>query len=170
MATTGCFANILLVRMAYSAGDTSNDELVDTNDFMRDALQHPQMPYGVVLKRLSFAESQSEHRPAAPAASLFQAVFDHRQGQAESGSISTTNITEVRAARKRTLYDVFLELSDDPTETPLITFKLTDVVYGLDDVRYISNAYLAVLSVFSRNRALKVNEGRLDQTPKALTS
>ncbi|KAI1422434.1 polyketide synthase [Xylaria sp. FL1777] len=168
MTTMGYFANLLPIRMAYSAGDTFGDELVATKDFMRGALQHSQVPYGVVLERLGLASPGSaQQEPAAP---LFQAVFDYRQGQAESGSIGAAKITEVKAARERTPYDVVLEMSDDPTKTPLITFKLTDVMYGPEDVQYIANAYLAVLSVFSRNPALKVNEGRLDQTPKGVTS
>ncbi|KAI0417175.1 polyketide synthase [Xylaria grammica] len=168
MTTMGYFANLLPVRMAYAPGDTFGDELVATKDFLRGALPHSQVPYGVVLERLGLASPPAQEELAAAAAPLFQAVFDYRQGQAESGSIGAAKITEVVASRERTPHDVVLEISDDPTKTPLITFKLKDAMYGPDDVQYITNAYLAVLSVFSRNPALKVNEGRLDQTAKGV--
>lgn len=63
-------------------------------------------------------------------APLFQAVFDYKQGQAESGSIGGASMTEVVAARERTPYDVVLEMSDDPTREPLITVNLQGEVWG----------------------------------------
>ncbi|GKU13396.1 unnamed protein product [Fusarium langsethiae] len=163
MATMGYFANLLPLRMTYSNSDTFGDELVATKEYIRTALQHSQVPYSVLLQRLSLPPACAEIGKPAP---LFQATFDYRQGQAESGSIGAAKITEVKASRERTPYDVVLEISDDPSKTPLITFKLQSTLYSSEDAKYISNAYLSVLSVFSRNPALKVNEGRLDQPLK----
>ncbi|GKT48775.1 lovastatin nonaketide synthase mokA [Colletotrichum spaethianum] len=167
VATMGYFANLLPLRMAYSAGDTFGDELVAAKEHMRAALQHSQVPYSVLLERLDLLPPQPRAVAGAEAAApLFQAVFDYRQGQAESGAIGEAKITEVQASRERTPYDVVLEISDDPSKTPLITFKLQSALYNPEDAQYIANAYLSVLSVFSRNPALKVNEGRLDQPLK----
>ncbi|KAL0941432.1 beta-ketoacyl synthase domain-containing protein [Colletotrichum truncatum] len=163
VATMGYFANLLPLRMAYAAGDTFGDELVATKEHMRTALQHSQVPYSVLLHRLNLSSAQAKSGKPAP---LFQAVFDYRQGQAESGTIGAAKITEVKATRERTPYDVVLEISDDPSKTPLITFKLQNTLYSSEDAKFLANAYLSVLSVFSRNPALKVNEGRLDQPLK----
>ncbi|KAK2024178.1 hypothetical protein LX32DRAFT_686029 [Colletotrichum zoysiae] len=149
--------------LAYSAADNFGDDLVATKEHMRTALQHSQVPYNILLDRLGIAPPRPGADAAAP---LFQAMFDYRQGQAESGAIGEAKITEALAARDRTPYDVVLEISDDPTKTPLIMFKLQSAMYSHLDAQYISNAHLSVLSVFSRNPALKVNEGCLDQPLK----
>ncbi|KAK2048400.1 CoA-dependent acyltransferase [Colletotrichum somersetense] len=105
VATMGYLANLLPLRMAYLAADTFGDELVATKEHMRTALQHSQVPYNILLDRLGIAPPRPGVDAAAP---LFQAV----------------------AARERTPYDSVLEISDDPTKTPLITFKLLSAMYS----------------------------------------
>ncbi|RYP45940.1 hypothetical protein DL768_007780 [Monosporascus sp. mg162] len=170
IATMGYFANMLPVRMTYSATDTFGEELVATKEHIRAALQHSQVPYSVILEHLGHLTQQGEPHHGQRAAPLFQALFDYRQGQAESGTIGGAKITEVQASRERTPFDVVLEMSDDPTKTPLITFKLQSSLYGPEGTHVIANAYLAVLSIFSRNPALRVDEGRLDQPVKGVVA
>jgi hypothetical protein len=58
-------------------------------------------------------------------------------------------------------------MSDDPTKAPLITVKLQKERYGLRDAEVVMDAYLSILSIFSRNPALRVEDGRLNQGAKA---
>ncbi|KAG6012888.1 putative PKS/NRPS-like protein biosynthetic cluster [Claviceps pusilla] len=165
MSTMGYFANLLPVRMTYSASNTFGEQLIAAKEYMRAALQHSEPPCSIVTHRVQ-QRAQAPDEQAAVADTLFQAVFDYRQGQAESGTIGAAKITEVQATRERTRHDVVLEMSDDPTKFPLITLKLNRSLYGPEDVHFVANAYLAVLSIFSRNPALRVDEGRLDQPVK----
>ena len=52
-------------------------------------------------------------------------------------------------------------MSDDPTRDPLVTVKLQTALYEPDDARTVAEAYLSILSVFSRNPALRISEGSL---------
>jgi hypothetical protein len=58
-------------------------------------------------------------------------------------------------------------LSDDPTKAPSITVKPQKEKYGLRDAEVVMNAYLSILSIFSRNPALWVEDGRPNQGAKA---
>jgi hypothetical protein len=58
-------------------------------------------------------------------------------------------------------------MSDDPNRDPLITIKLRSDKYSNADPEVVMDAYLSILSVFSRNPALRVEDGRLDQGTKA---
>ena len=164
LSTMGYFANLLPVRLAYSAIDTFGEELIATKEHMRAAMLHSRVPYSVTLERLGLAQP----KPAMTHAPLFQAVFDYKQGQAESGSIGGAKVAEVLASRERTPYDIVLEMSDDPTKDPLITVKLQSSLYSPEDVQVVVNGYLSVLSIFSRNPALRVDEGRLDQAVRGV--
>ncbi|KAG5918636.1 hypothetical protein E4U53_004075, partial [Claviceps sorghi] len=164
MATMGCFANLLPVRMAYSASNTFGEQLVAAKAYMRAALPHSAPPCSIVTDRVrQRAQAQGGGQVAD---TLFQAVLDYRQEPADGGAIGAAKTTEVLATRARTRHDVVLEISDDPTRFPLVTLKLQSSLYGPEDVHSVMNAYLAVVSVFSRNPALRADEGRLDQPAK----
>jgi hypothetical protein len=45
--------------------------------------------------------------------------------------------------------------------------KLQKEKYGLRDAEGVMDAYLSILSIFSRNPALRVEDGRLNQGAKA---
>ncbi|KAI3325573.1 putative polyketide synthase [Xylariaceae sp. AK1471] len=163
MATMGQFANFLPVRLGYSVNNTFGETLVAAKENMRNAILHSSVPYSVILDGLSLPTNTAEPP-------LFQAVFDYKQGQAESGSIGEAKIIDTLIRRAGTPYDVVLEMSDDPTKDPLITVKLQSSLYGPEDVKVVVDAYLSILSVFSRNPALRVDEGRLDQGHKAIAN
>lgn len=178
IGTMGFFANLLPVRMGDGDGggdgddnDNNNssspggqpaptfaDELAAARDRMRRAMQHACVPYGVTLERLGLAAPAREMQ-AAP---LFQAVFDYRQGAAETGTIGGASFTEIWATRERTPYDVVLEMSDDPAKDPLLTVKLQSSLYGPGDPQAFLDAYVSVLTSFSTNTALRVDEGKLN--------
>lgn len=64
-------------------------------------------------------------------------------------------------------YDVMLEISDDLTKDPPITVKLNKELYGPKDAEVVMDTYLSILRIFSRDPALRVEDGRLDQGAKA---
>jgi hybrid polyketide synthase/nonribosomal peptide synthetase ACE1 len=121
---------------------------------MRAALLHSRVPYHIIFEYLDISNTP-DHAP------LFQAMFDYKQGQAESGSIGNAHMAGVLASRLRTPYDITLEMSDDPTKDPLITFKLQNSFYGPDDVKVVMNSYLSILDTFSLDQTLQVDEGPL---------
>ncbi|KAJ4181992.1 hypothetical protein NW755_010680 [Fusarium falciforme] len=164
-ATMGFFANILPVRLDYASDKIFNEILVAVKEQMRTAILHSAVPHGAILNRLGLsapsAEQPHSHAP------LFQAVFDYKQGQAESGSIGEAKIVDARTPRAGSPYDITLEMSDDPSKDPLITVKLQKERYGSKDAEVVMDAYLSILSIFSRNPALRVEDGRLNQGAKA---
>ncbi|KAF6803240.1 beta-ketoacyl synthase domain-containing protein, partial [Colletotrichum musicola] len=111
LSTMGLFANTLPLRLDYPSNDTFTSALAKTKDRMRAATLHSRPPLHVVLERLGVGQAQD----------LIQAVFDYKQGQAESGELGEARMAGVLASRYRTPYDVTLEMSDDPTKTPLLT-------------------------------------------------
>lgn len=155
VSAMGYFANLLPLRFQFAAHMTFGEHLVSTKDRVREAMRHSRVPLGVLLDRLgtglpSIGDGQQQRAP------LFQAVFDYKQGQAESGSIGGATMTEVIASRERTPYDVVLEMSDDPKRDPLITVKLRSDLYGAQHPRAFLDSYVAILSMFSMNPALKL--------------
>ncbi|KAL7910362.1 putative polyketide synthase [Trichoderma velutinum] len=152
-ATMGQFANMLPVRLNLSSTDTFGETLVATKEQMRSAMLYSNIPYGAILEALHVTPSLE--------APLFQAAFDYKQGQAESGSIGGASLTDSFIKRAGSPYDVVLEMSDDPTRNPLVTVKLQAAMYGPEDAKILAEGYLSILSIFSRNPALRINEGRL---------
>ncbi|WQF82203.1 Putative Acyl transferase domain superfamily, Condensation domain, ancestral KRAB domain, thiolase [Colletotrichum destructivum] len=152
LSAMGFFANLLPLRFGeFTSSNTFGEHLVSVKDSVREALKHSRVPYGVVHDRLG-----SDLPTASTGAPLFQAVFDYKQGQAESGAIGDAVMTEVIAARERTPYDVVLEMSDDPTKDPLITVKLQGSKYSPQGSRAFLDNYISLLSMFSMNPALKL--------------
>jgi hypothetical protein len=94
-------------------------------------------------------------------------VFDYKQGQTESGTIGEASIVDSRTPRAGSLYDITLEMSDDPSKEPLVTIKLQKGLYEEKGAEVLMDAYLSIVSIFSRNPALRVADGRLDQGAKA---
>lgn len=154
--TMGFFANMLPVRMTSDETATFADSLLAIKEIMRQAMQHARVPYSVTLDRLGLTGSSARELAYAP---LFQAVFDYRQGAAETGTIGEASFTEIWASRERTPYDVVLEMSDDPAKNPLVTVKLQSSLYGPKDPQAFLDAYVSILSSFSTNTALKIAEG-----------
>ncbi|RYO81441.1 hypothetical protein DL762_007113 [Monosporascus cannonballus] len=159
ISTMGYFANLLPLRMVYSSTMTFADQLESTKESMRQAMQHARVPYGVILERLGLAGTTARDLQHAP---LFQAVFDYRQGAAESGTIGGASIAEVLASRERTPYDVVLEMSDDPTKDPLLTVKLQSSLYGPQDPQAFLDAYVSLLTTLSTTTSLRVEMGTLN--------
>jgi hybrid polyketide synthase/nonribosomal peptide synthetase ACE1 len=150
----GYFANLLPLRFHFAAHMTFGEHLVSTRERTREAMQHSRVPVGVLLERLGAGlPGLKDGEQRAP---VFQAVFDYKQGQAESGSIGGATMTEVIASRERTPYDVVLEMSDDPKRDPLITVKLRSDLYGPQQPKAFLDSYVALLSMFSMNPALKL--------------
>jgi len=154
LSTMGFFYNILPLRLGYSTEVTFGETLATTKEHMRAALLHSRVPYHIIFEYLDISNTP-DHAP------LFQAMFDYKQGQAESGSIGNAHMAGVLASRLRTPYDITLEMSDDPTKDPLITFKLQNSFYGPDDVKVVMNSYLSILDTFSLDQTLRVDEGPL---------
>lgn len=153
VSTMGFFANLLPVRLApFEPAQTFADELESVKERLRQAMQHARVPYGVTLDRLGLASSSAE----LPHAPLFQAVFDYRQGAAETGRLGGASFTEIWASRERTPHDVVLEMSDDPAKEPLVTVKLQSYLYGEQDPKAFLSAYEATLTSFSENTKLAV--------------
>ncbi|KXH44578.1 beta-ketoacyl synthase domain-containing protein [Colletotrichum nymphaeae SA-01] len=153
VSTMGFFANLLPVRLApFEPAQTFADELESVKERLRQAMQHARVPYGVTLDRLGLASSSAE----LPHAPLFQAVFDYRQGAAETGRLGGASFTEIWASRERTPHDVVLEMSDDPAKEPLVTVKLQSYLYGEEDPKAFLSAYEATLTSFSENTKLAV--------------
>lgn len=165
--TMGYFANLLPVRLDYASDQIFNEALMAAKEQMRLAQLHSEVPYdyGAILDQLGLpAPSAEDPHSQAP---LFQAVFDYLQGQAESGNIGEAKIVDSSTPRAGSPYDITLEMSDDPSKDPLITIKLQKERYGPKDTEVVMDAYLSILSIFSRNPALRVEDGRLDQGSKA---
>lgn len=152
VSAMGFFANLLPLRFGdFTSSNTFSEHLVSIKDNIREAMKHSRVPYGVILDRLRF-----DLPTKTASAPLFQAVFDYKQGQAESGTIADAVMTEVIASRERTPYDVVLEMSDDPTKDPLITVKLQGSKYSSRSARSFLDGYISILSMFSMNPALKL--------------
>lgn len=153
LAAMGPFANTLPVRMpAHVAGATFIEALTRTRDRVRQAMPHALVP----LPALSAPEEATHN-------SMFQAVFDYRQGATESGRIGGASIVETVVRRNGVgpQHHVLLEVSDDPTRVPLVNVKLPAALYGPADPGVFVDAYLSLLALFSSNAALKVAEGDL---------
>jgi acyl carrier protein len=164
-ATMGYFATLLPLRLSYTSDKIFSEALAAVKEQMRTALLHSATPYAAILEHLGLSNpSASEPESQAP---LFQAVFDYKQGQAESGSIGNAKIVDSRTPRAKSPFDIVLEMSDDPNRDPLITIKLRSDKYSNADPEVVMDAYLSILSIFSRNPALRVEDGRLDQGTKA---
>ncbi|OBT71831.1 Hybrid PKS-NRPS [Pseudogymnoascus sp. 05NY08] len=164
-ATMGFFASLLPVRLRYSPDDIFAEALIAVKDEIRAALLHSAVPYGAILEHLGLP-NPSAADPESQAL-LFQAVFDYKQGQAETGSIGRANIVESRTSRAGSPYDIILEMSDDSNKDPLVILKLQSERYASGDAEVVMDAYLSILSIFSRNPALRVEDGRLDQGARA---
>lgn len=154
LSTMGFFYNLLPVRFTYDTKDPFDKVLVATKSQMRNALLHSKVPYGVVLDRLGVA-GVTDHAP------LFQAMFDYKQGQAESGNIGEAQIVEVLADRLRTPYDITLDMSDDPTKAPLLTFKLQKCLYKESDVKVVMDSFVSLLSCVSMDVTVSVRDIKL---------
>ncbi|RMZ68767.1 beta-ketoacyl synthase domain-containing [Pyrenophora seminiperda CCB06] len=122
------FANLLPVRMeGYSPEQNFADELLAVKERMCQAMQHPFVPYGVTLARLGLDKPATELQHAP----LFQAIFDYRQGAAETGRLGKASFTEIWASRERMPHDVVLEMCDDPAKGPLVTVKFQSYLFTL---------------------------------------
>ncbi len=162
LSTMGFFVNMLPLRLAYSMDYTFSEALSRTKEQMRSALLHSRVPYHIIIEKLGI-ENTANHAP------LFQAVFDYKQGQAESGSIGSAYMAGVLASRSRTPYDITLGMSDDPTKDPLVTFKLQSSLYGPDDVQTVMRSYMSILTLFSQNQGLSIDEVNLSMLIHYLT-
>ncbi|KAI8627214.1 beta-ketoacyl synthase domain-containing protein [Xylariaceae sp. FL1651] len=151
LSTMGFFVNILPLRFAYSMDCTFSEALSKTKEQMRSALLHSRIPNHIIMEKLGIKN------PTEPAP-LFQAVFDYKQGQAESGSIGSAYMAGVLASRSRTPYDITLEMSDDPTRDPLVTVKLQSCIYGADDAQTVMESYMSILTLFSQKQGLAIHE------------
>jgi hypothetical protein len=166
-ATMGLFASYLPVRMLYDAGHVFNEALSATKEQMRAALLHSAVPLPAILDRLGLPTSPSADDPSSQAP-LFQAIFDYKQGQTESGSIGEAKMVDTDIPRAGTPYDITLQMGDDPSiGEPLITVKLRKERYGLGAAEAVMQAYLSILNTFARNPVLRVTDGTLDQGAKA---
>ena len=152
--TMGFFLNMLPLRLTYAMDYTFGEALSKTKEQMRSALLHSRVPNHIILEHLGI-ENTTAHAP------LFQAVFDYKQGQAESGSIGGAHMAGVLASRSRTPYDITLEMSDDPTKDPLITFKLQSSIYGPDDVQTVMGSYMSILTQVSQDQGLLLRDESL---------
>ena len=166
-ATMGYFASYLPVRLPYDSGHVFNEALSSTKEQMRAALLHSSVPLPAILDRLGLptnprAEDSSSQAP------LFQAVFDYKQGQTESGSIGEAKMIETNIPRAGTPYDITLQMGDDPSKgEPVITVKLRNERYGVGAAEAVMQAYLSIVNTFARNPVLRVTDATLDQGAKA---
>ncbi|EXJ69156.1 uncharacterized protein A1O5_08091 [Cladophialophora psammophila CBS 110553] len=166
-ATMGFFASYLPLRLPYDPGHTFNEALGAIKEQMRAALLHSAVPLPSILDRLGLPISPSAADPSSYAP-LFQAIFDYKQGQTESGSIGEAKMVETNIPRAGTPYDITLQIGDDPSkEEPVITVKLLKERYGLGAAEAVMQAYLSILNTFSRKPVLRVTDGTLDQGAKA---
>lgn len=166
-ATMGFFASYLPVRLPYDSGHIFNEALSATKEQMRAALLHSAVPLPAILDRLGLPTSPSADDPSSQAP-LFQAIFDYKQGQTESGSIGEAKMVDTNIPRAGTPYDITLQMGDDLSKgEPLITVKLRKERYGLGAAEAVMQAYLSILNTFARNPVLRVTDGTLDQGAKA---
>lgn len=154
LATLGFFINLLPIRLEYSANQTFGEAIGQARIKVREALLHAKVPFDVLLQRLNIPRA-STHAP------IFQAGFDYRQGQAESGTLGDAVLTGVELSRSRAAMDIMVEVMDDPKRDPKITFKLQSSIYANEDVQVLLKSYVSILATFSRNPALRVEEPRL---------
>lgn len=153
LSTMGLFVNTLPLRLDHAAHDTFASTLSRTRERMRRATLHSRVPMHVILESLGV--------DAARPHEFLQAVFDYKQGQAESGSIGQAHMAGVLASRFSTPYDVTLEMRDDPSKTPLLTLKLQSSLYSLQDVHKVMGCYMSLLDGFSRDQGILVGEAEL---------
>lgn len=149
LSTMGYFANLLPLRLTCSEPFMTTVESVKVA--VRQAMAHSMVPHDLVSSRLGLDKVSPQEMTQAP---LFQAVFDYRQGAAESGTVGGASIVEVMATRERTPYDVVLEMSDDPTKDPLVTVKLQSSVYGKGDAEVFLEKYVQLLTALSKGDAV----------------
>ncbi|KAK9774856.1 putative Beta-ketoacyl synthase domain-containing protein [Seiridium cardinale] len=162
VSTMGFFADLVPVRMApYEPAQTFSDKLLAVKESLRQSMPHGCIPSGVVLDRLGLGLASAKPSQERDHAPLFQAVFDYRQGAAETGQLGGAHFTEIWASRERTPHDVVLEMSDDPARDPLVTLNLQSHLYGEGDTKAFLNAYVGLLTNFSTGMALRVSEGAL---------
>ncbi|WDK20925.1 beta-ketoacyl synthase domain-containing protein [Colletotrichum graminicola] len=154
LSTMGLFLNMLLLRLGHTAGDTFASALSRAREHMRGAVLHSRAPMHVVLEGLG-VDSAKPH-------AFMQAVFDYKQGQAESGALGEAHMAGVLASRSRTPYDITLEMSDDPSKSPLLTFKLQSSQYSPRDVREVMGSFMSLLDAFSRDQGTLISEAQLD--------
>ncbi|TLD22711.1 hypothetical protein PspLS_07027 [Pyricularia sp. CBS 133598] len=141
LSTMGYFANLLPLRL--SSADSIVKTVECAKESVRQAMAHAFVPHALIEARLGLGDVPADKMVVAP---LFQAVFDYRQGAAESGMIGGASITEVLASRERTPYDVVLEMSNDPTKDPLVTVKLQSSLYGVGDAEVFLGRYVELLT------------------------
>ncbi|OAG36753.1 hypothetical protein AYO21_09026 [Fonsecaea monophora] len=166
-ATMGFFASYLPLRLTYDSSHVFNEALGSTKEQMRAALLHSAVPLPAILDRLGLPTKPSAEHPFSHAP-LFQAIFDYKQGQTESGSIGEAKIVETDIPRAGTPYDITLQMGDDPSKgEPLITFKLRKATYGVGAAEALMQGYLSILNTFARNPVLRVTDAVLDQGIKA---
>jgi len=154
LETLGFFINLLPIRLQYDANQTFGEAIGQARTKVREALLHAKVPFDVLLQRLNIPRT-STHAP------IFQAGFDYRQGQAESGTLGDAVLTGVELSRSRAAMDIMVEIMDDPKRDPKITFKLQSSIYDKEDVHALLKSYVNILATFSRNPALRVEEPRL---------
>lgn len=112
----GYFANLLPVSLPYDPDKIFHEALAEAKEQMRSALLHGAVLYGALIDHLGLPPpSSKDPHSHAP---LFQAVFDYKQGQAESGNIGDAKIVDSRTPRAGSPYDITLEMTDDPTKAP----------------------------------------------------
>jgi hypothetical protein len=157
-ATMGYFANYLPLRLSYESTETFGATLVAVKESMREALLHSTVPLGSILTALGIPHASQDalHAP------LVQALFDYKQGQAESGTLGGAKMVDSDVKRAGQPHDIVLEMSDDPTKDPLITVKLQTSLYGEQDAAVVLEAFVGILTFFSRNPALRVDDGKLE--------
>ncbi|OHE97136.1 beta-ketoacyl synthase domain-containing protein [Colletotrichum orchidophilum] len=152
LSTMGYFANLLPLRLRASS-DSFTATMESAKEAVRQAMAHSVVPHDVIAARLGLDDAVVSPR-AMTRAPLFQAVFDYRQGAAESGAVGGARIVEVVASRERTPYDVVVEMSDDPTRDPLVTVKLQSSVYGEGDAEVLLGRYVELLTALSKGDAI----------------
>ncbi|OAP54232.1 hypothetical protein AYL99_11333 [Fonsecaea erecta] len=165
-ATMGFFASYLPLRLTYDSGHVFNEALTATKEQMRAALLHSAVPLPAILERLCLPSSPTADDPSSQAP-LFQAIFDYKQGQTESGSIGEAKIVETDIPRAGTPYDITLQMGDDPSKgEPVITVKLRKERYGPGAAEVVMQGFLSILNTFARNPVLRVTDATLDQAVK----
>lgn len=152
----GSSSSLLPMRFAYSAGRTFVEALLSATADLNSAEQHAGVPHCLVLDRLGADTGNRTHAP------LFQAVFKYNQERLDEATMGASAVAGLPRDCTRSPYDVSLEVDDDGKREPLLTFKLQSSLYGREGLQAIMNSYLFTLSVFSRNPALRVEEGKLD--------
>ncbi|TQN66795.1 Lovastatin nonaketide synthase mokA [Colletotrichum shisoi] len=150
LSTMGYFANLLPLRLT-SSSNTFTTTIKLTKEAVQQAMLHSVVPHDLISSRLGLDRVLLKDITHAP---LFQAVFDYRQGAAESGAIGGASIVKVLASRERTLYDVVLEMSDDPTKDPLVTVKLQSSVYSKGDAEVFLRKYVELLTGLSKGETV----------------